>query len=177
MIKYWKINKVNNLSEFLILNKDSIWISKINESEISIDKAIEEKKLFGKTKFYKFSDIENIMFDEDNSNFILNYLTDDDGKKEKSIKINIKKDDYNDFKNHLLPIFKNSKLSDLSFFDKNKPIIFSLLATIGIGIFLIITIGLSLKTLGILLLMTIVEIVVVKSLLKTPKNGKILKIN
>lgn len=116
MIKYWKINKVNNLSEFLILNKDSIWISKIDESEISIDKAIEEKKLFGKTKFYKFSDFENIMFDEDNFNFILNYLTDDDGKKEKSIKIDIKKADYNDFKNQLLPIFKNSKLTDLSFF-------------------------------------------------------------
>lgn len=177
MIKHWKTKTINNLSEFLILNKDSIWISKINENEISIDQAIKEKKLFGKTKFYKFSDLENIMFDEDNFKLTLNYLPNDEGKKEKSEKIEIKETDYTDLKKHLLLIFENTSLKDLTFFDKEKPIIFALLTTIGIVTIMFFTIGLSSKTIGLLFGITIVEIAVLKGFSKTPKNGKILKLN
>jgi hypothetical protein len=175
MIKHWKINNLNSLSEFIILNKDSIWISKINENEISIAKAIEEKKLFGKTNFYRFSELESIVFDEDNFDIILNYQADDEGKNEKAVTISIPKNDYNDIQNHISQIFTNKPLKDLSFFDKEKPIILSVLTTIGIGIFMLFTIGLSVKHIAILLAITIFEVFVLKALIKTPKKGKILK--
>lgn len=177
MIKYWKIKNLNSLSEFLILNKDSIWISKINENEISIDKAIEEKKLFGKTDFYRFSELESIIFDEDNYDIVLNYQSDDEGKNEKPVIISIPKNDYNDLQNNLSLIFEKKQLKNLSFFDKEKPIILSVLTTIGIGIFMLFTIGLSVKHIAILLAITIFEVFVLKALIKTPKKGKILKFN
>jgi len=177
MIKYWKLKKNKELSEYLILNKDSIWISKIDENKISINEAINEKKLFGKTFFYRFSDLKNIILDEDEYNIILNYLTNDKEKKEQSVRIEIQKADYGDFKNHLLQIFENVTLKDLSFFDKEKPIIFSILSTLGIGLFMYFSVGISSKTIWMFVSLTIIEIAVIKGFMKTPKNGKILKLN
>ncbi|WP_152286651.1 hypothetical protein [Flavicella marina] len=177
MTKYsWKINSQNGLSKFLILDKYSIWISTINEKEISIEKAIEDKKLFGKTKFYKFYELENIIFDEDNQNIILNYLSDEDGKSKPSVEIKLNTSVYLDFKNIILKL-KNTPLKNMTFFDREKSVIFALGVTVIIGIVLLYTIGLSRQTIGILIGTTVTEIAILKGFNNAPKNGKILKLN
>lgn len=173
MIKYWRIKKTKEAGEYLILQEDSIWISQINENEISIEQAVAEQKLFGHTKTYRFAEMESIIFDEDNFRIYLKHLPDENNKKKRTVEIEVQKADYNDLKKHLLQVFNKAAFKDLNFFEREKLSILSLASSVFFGIMLFTLVGFS----SFLIALTVIEIGIIKVFFKMPKKGKILKLN
>lgn len=177
MIKHWRLKKTREAEEYLVLHKDSLQISSINKNNISIDRAIAEQKLFRQTKTYRFSEMESIIFDEDNFRILLKHLPDENYKKEGTVEIEVEEGEYHDLKKHFLKVFKKACLKDLSFFEREKLCILSVLSTGVIGFVLFSTVGLSLYLTGFVIALGIIEICVLKTFFKPPQNAKILKLN
>lgn len=174
MIKYWRINEAG---KYLILREDSIWISRINENETSIEEAIKEQKLFGKTKTHRFAEMESIIFDEDNFRIYLKHLPDENNKKKSTVEIEVQKADYNDLKKHLLQVFNKATFKDLNFFEREKLSILSLASSVFFGLMLFTLVGFSYSLVGFVIALTVLEIGIIKIFFKMPENGKILKLN
>lgn len=134
MIQYWKINQENDLSTFFILKDEAIWISKINELEISIEQALKKKMLFDKTRFIRFHDLKNLIFDKENSKIHFNYIKEKNEPQEKGFKLKIPNTFFTEIQDKILEKF-STPLKDLNFIDRfTKPIVFSLLSTFSLAI-------------------------------------------
>lgn len=178
MIKYWKINQENDLSTFFILKDEAIWISKINESEMSIEHALKKKMLFDKTRFIRFYDLKNLIFDKENSKIHFNFIKDKNETQEKGFKLKIPDTLFIEIQDKTLEKF-STPLKDLNFIDRfTKPVVFSLLSTFSIAIGLyFFGFRIDYPIITILVVITFFEILFISKFYSYPKKGKILKLN
>jgi len=88
MLNYWKLKQNKNETQYLILKDNAIWLSTIDENKTSIEKALEEKQL-QKTRFLRFSDLANIIFNDNKQNLHFNFKKEKNEAQEKGFKINI----------------------------------------------------------------------------------------
>ena len=178
MIQYWKINQENDLSTFFILKDEAIWISKINELEISIEQALKKKMLFDKTRFIRFHDLKNLIFDKENSKIHFNYIKEKNEPQEKGFKLKIPNTLFTEIQDKILEKF-STPLKDLNFIDRfTKPIVFSLLSTFSLAIFLyFFSVSIDYPIIIILAAITFFEVLFISKFYSYPKKGKILKLN
>ena len=177
MTKYTKLRNNSNLSKFLILEKGAIWVAEINEREHSIEEAFNEKKLHGKTKFYRYHEMKNIIFDEDRKTLILNFMKDDEGKNRPSVKIEIPSGNYNQVKNDINKTFFTKNIEDMTFMDRHKDLILVMSMNVILLLVLYFYNTLDLELTGYIALMALIEFVLITKFSRAPKNGKILKLN
>lgn len=175
MIKHWKINNSSREAKYFIIFKDSIWISTIDENEISIEEAYEQKQLFGKTEFYRFSEISYIVFENDKNHILIKFLPETDRKPVK-VKF-ISRNDLTDTKKVLEQNLIRSSQKPKPVGQKSIPIITAILTTIGLIIFLYLTVGISRNTLVILGCLTIIEIVILGKFFKNSKKENVIRVN
>jgi hypothetical protein len=175
MISNWKINNSSKEAEYFILFNDAIWVSTINENELSIEQAYEQNQLFGKTDFYRFSEIGYLVFENEKNQILIKFLPETDRK---PVKINFtSQSNFSDTKKVLEQNLRRSDQKPKPVGQKSIPIITAILTTIGIIIFLYLTSEISQSTLLILVVLTIIEIIVLGKFFKGSKKENEIRVN
>ena len=178
MIGYWVIkSESNSESRYLILRKDAIWISEINENETNIEDAYNNKELFGKTKFYHFKNLEFIVFNYKEKKLILNFLANEDGDRNPPIFLDVIGVNFNELISAFSKVKSIENVRELNFFEKNKYWIIILFINVLLCLFIFFTSDFSITKLFLILGLGISEVFIVYALAKSSYDGKILRLN